>query len=77
MVPKSGETTLNFSLEEQVLFERRYEEGYDITTDVRYNAWLNLYHPTGSTSKPCHLLRSSSCTNCLMHVLDHAYCHNF
>ncbi|XP_065891048.1 uncharacterized protein [Dysidea avara] len=31
-----------FSEEETMLFTRRYEEGYDLTHDKRYNRWLQL-----------------------------------
>ena len=35
-----------FSESERVKFESRYENGYDITTDERYNEWLAIYHPS-------------------------------
>ena len=34
-----------FSGEELERFECRYENGYDLTTDERYNMWLHMYHP--------------------------------
>ena len=40
---KSGERY--FSEQEQVLFERRFEEGFDITNDQRYNTWLAQFQP--------------------------------
>ena len=35
----------NFTDAELLLFQRRFEEGYDIKTDDRYNLWLEVYHP--------------------------------
>lgn len=37
-----------FTEEEQRLFENRFENGYDLQTDERYNAWLKVHHPEGS-----------------------------
>ena len=34
-----------FSPEELEKFECRYENGYDLNTDGRYNSWLRMYHP--------------------------------
>ncbi len=31
-----------FTNEEKVIFNKRKEEGYDITTDERYNLWFSL-----------------------------------
>ena len=42
----------SFSDNEFVLFSQRYENGYDITTDERYNAWVEAYHPKASVSAP-------------------------
>ena len=33
-----------FTAEEEARYRRRQEEGYDIDTDTRYNAWLRLQH---------------------------------
>ena len=33
--------TFQFTEEELNLFERRFEEGYNIDTDSRYNDWLS------------------------------------
>ena len=43
-VSESEDLSLNqpFTYEEEVLFARRKEEGYDLTTDERYNLWLSL-----------------------------------
>ena len=35
-----GSENLSFTEKEIQLFETRYENGYDLTTDKRYNAWL-------------------------------------
>ena len=35
-----------FSYDELDLFKRRYENGYDLTHDSRYNLWLEAFHPT-------------------------------
>ena len=41
-----------FSEEELVIFCTRYENGYDISTDDRYNQWIAIYHPRcGDTPK--------------------------
>lgn len=34
-----------FSEEELECFQRRFEEGYDLTHDDRYNKWLSVKHP--------------------------------
>ena len=39
------QSELAFSDEETILFERRFEEGYDLKGDSRYNQWLNIHHP--------------------------------
>ena len=46
-----------FTVEEMKKFEKRYENGYDIRSDSRYNLWLNVFH----SSERC--LRSSSLSN--------------
>ena len=45
-------TSLEFTDEEMDLFQRRYEEGYDIPGDLRYEAWLEMYRPDLSISRP-------------------------
>ena len=37
--------TAEFTEEEIALFETRYENGYDVTEDARYNKWLSKFHP--------------------------------
>ena len=41
-MPPSSLPLYNFTEEEITLFTQRYEEGYDITHDKRYNYWLKL-----------------------------------
>ena len=50
---------MEFSIEEELLFSRRWEEGYDLN-DPRYDAWLNARHP--SCVSPAH--QSSSTAPC-------------
>ena len=40
---------LKFTVEELALFERRFQEGYDIVDDIKYNAWLQKFHPNQSS----------------------------
>ena len=37
---------LLFSVEELQLFTKRYENGYDLRNDDRYNIWLHVTHPS-------------------------------
>ncbi len=51
--PRKHHTTvsvLEFTENEVHRFQRRYEEGYDIPGDSRYEAWLEIYHPDNSLS---------------------------
>ena len=41
-VPPSSSLLYNFTEEEVALFTKRYEEGYDLTHDKRYNYWVHL-----------------------------------
>ena len=34
-----------FSVEKLVMFNTRYENGYDLSTDSHYNEWPAQYHP--------------------------------
>ena len=36
-----------FTEAEEILFQKRFEEGYDLTNDDRYNTWLKLQHTAG------------------------------
>ena len=52
-----SDDSLKFTPEELTLFERRYQEGYDIADDSKYNAWFQKFHckePKGSLDDLCH-----------------------
>ena len=56
VLKKKTSSRITFSEQELAKFTRRYENGYDIATDERYNAWLRIFHLTkGKTSVPCKL----------------------
>jgi len=40
-----------FTEEETSLFEKRFENGYDLTHDSRYNLWLSQYHPESTVQR--------------------------
>lgn len=40
-----------FSEEEELLFQRRFENGYDLKHDSRYNRWIEIYHPESQSPK--------------------------
>ena len=40
---------IEFTQEELTLFTQRLEEGYDLTHDARYNAWLEYFHSAHGT----------------------------
>ena len=42
----------SFTHAELELFERRFEEGYDVQTDSRYNLWLEVHHPVSQPLSP-------------------------
>ena len=52
----SDQQTPRFSSEEIAKFTKRMEEGYDITSDTRYNLWLSLQ--TKPQSQPTHTVLS-------------------
>ena len=41
----------DFTEKEWTIFTRRYENGYDLQGDDRYNPWLSQYHPQSLQSK--------------------------
>ena len=41
-----------FSDEEEARFARRYENGYDLKHDKRYNLWLAQHHPDHAPEEP-------------------------
>ena len=47
-----GEQDLDFTTAEINLYERRYQEGYDLHHDERYNKWVQKFHPSSSFVKP-------------------------
>jgi len=58
-------SSITFSQNEMTKFAHRFENGYDITTDERYNAWLGIFHP--KTLLSCKFLgtmyfRQSTCS---------------
>ena len=46
--PTPASHTPTFSTEEEILYTRRFEEGYDLL-DPKYKAWLSINHPTADT----------------------------
>ncbi len=42
------ESGADFTREEMTKFVTRFKEGFNITTDVRYNKWLEIAHPQHS-----------------------------
>ena len=40
-----GANTDAFTAEEEAIIQKRFEEGYDIQTDSRYNQWLKYAPP--------------------------------
>ena len=51
MTAKQQNHLSSFSTEKILKFTSRYENGYDIDTDDRYNAWLAVYHPKEDTQQ--------------------------
>ena len=49
LISESPEKDCQFTVEEETLFERRYENGFDLTTDSRYIDWLQLHYPEEAT----------------------------
>ena len=45
LTSESPEKDYQLTVEEETLFERRYENGFDLTTDSRYIDWLQLHYP--------------------------------
>ena len=41
---------INFTDEENAGFQRRYEEGYDLQCDERYNKWKELHYSTSNAT---------------------------
>ena len=34
-----------FTPDEHIIYQKRYDEGYDLQTDTKYNKWKSMYHP--------------------------------
>ena len=47
-LPDSEHRTALFDIEQEELFQRRFDEGYNLHTDPDYNRWLEINHPEGS-----------------------------
>ena len=52
--PPKRQKAMCFTKEEEALFQRRYENGYNLEHDNRYNEWVSLNHPND------HLVDSDS-----------------
>ncbi len=57
---RSSGSSYQFSSEEEDKFEKRFEEGYDIDTDDRYNMWKQIYH---SSEESTSTIDSSNTVN--------------
>ena len=74
----TGENDHTFSHQEHTKFTKRYENGYDIKTDQRYNKWLEIYHPTDS-----QCIHGNCLTKCVIYKMICAqsyvamYCRHF
>lgn len=66
---------LIFTLEEEERFTTRYQNGYDLCHDVRYNEWLKIRHPK-SLSNLTHDFSSHDIGNSST-VHDDSYYLNF
>lgn len=51
-----------FTAEEMEHFQHRFEEGFDLDTDERYNDWVRMYHPVSQASKLSHTPKYRSTT---------------
>ena len=56
------DASCTFSADELKHFQQRYEEGYDVECDERYNQWLEMYHPTVHPSSENDPSVDLSCT---------------
>ena len=65
-----SEQCISFSQHELELFEKRYEEEYDLADDPRYNLWRKMYHPSTDNTirdpkKVCFFPSSTKVTTAL------------
>ena len=68
-------TQAAFTEEEHARFTQRFEEGYDIFTDDRYNFWLQVYHSSPPPVSPSGL-NDSSPMESLLDVSDASLSHS-
>lgn len=64
--------TPTFSIEEQRKFQKRLENGYDLTIDSRYNLWLSMHGGTDDTDGTDNLVKTCEIdeqNKCKMHML--------
>ena len=52
-------TKSSFTSAQVKLFERRFEKGYCLTTDTRYNTWLQITHPDTEPQRSATLTSDS------------------
>ncbi len=52
--------TPTFLEDEQMRFQKRFEEGYDLDIDERYNAWKRMYHPDQSLTASSPVVASTA-----------------
>ena len=50
-----------FTTKEIQLFEKRYDHGYDLKHDRRYNLWIKCYHPEKTQSKSTEKCNEGVC----------------
>ena len=51
-ISQHGEQDLEFTNAEVTLYERRFQEGYDLHHDERYNEWIRRFHPSSGSPRP-------------------------
>ena len=54
ITPKSRRAQ-SFTQEEKENFQRRYDEGYDLSNDPKYFSWLHIHHPD-EAKRLCELI---------------------
>ena len=66
---------VKFTAEEHQLFNKRYENGYDIP-DPRYSKWIEIHHPESPnvTDGPTSLVNSSNlCSIFYLFMYNHRF----
>ena len=69
--------SLIFSDNEMIKFSERYENGYDITSDERYNMWLATFHPSEARTSTEALDIWSQEVQALSSLLHESALHNY